>query len=189
MKKSLYGVSILALLILLGGCKSSQDDIKNNIENMMAKPVTIPYNKMLLWTRNSTQNKHPNTQETFKLVVYMDSAHCTECALKRMYLWEDFYNLERKYEGRFKVVFIVQASRNNNAKNIISAFKHYDINYPMYIDSTNIFSSLNPHIPSEDMYHVFLTDKKDSVVLVGNPQVNEKIERRLLEILEGRKDG
>ena len=43
MKKSLYGVSILALLILLGGCKSSQDDIKNNIENMMAKPVTIPY--------------------------------------------------------------------------------------------------------------------------------------------------
>lgn len=175
---------MLSLLFLLGGCKSSQDEIKYNIESMMAKPVTIPYRKMLLWTKDSIQSKNPDTREMFKLVVYMDSAHCTECTLKRMHLWEDFYNIERKYEGRFKVVFIVQASNKSDANVIASAFRHYDIKYPMYIDSTNIFSSLNPHIPSEDMYHVFLTDKNDSVVLVGNPQFNEKIERRLFEILE-----
>lgn len=172
------------MLFLLGGCKSSQDDIKNRIESMMAKPVTIPFSKMLLWTKDSVQPPNSHIHCDYKLVVYMDSTHCTECALKSMHLWEDFYNLEHKYEGRFKVVFIVQASKRSNPTVIASAFRHYDVKYPMYIDSTNIFSSLNPHIPSEDMYHVFLTNKNDSVVLVGNPQFNEKIERRLLEILE-----
>lgn len=186
MRTSLYGLCIFVLLFLLGGCKSSRDEIKEKIEKMMAKPVTIPYSKMLLWLKDSTQVKSPNIHYDFKLVVYMDSTYCTECALKRMHLWNDFYKLERKYEGRFKVVFIVQTSKKSDAKIIASAFRHYGVEYPMYIDSTNVFSSMNPHIPSEDMYHVFLTDKKDSVVLVGNPQFNDNIEKRLLDILEKR---
>lgn len=187
MRTSLYSLCIFFLLSLLGGCQSSRDEIKDKIGNMMAKPVTIPYSKMLLWTKDSIPPKNPHILCDFKLVVYMDSTHCTECTLKGMHLWNDFYKLEHKYEGRFKVVFIVQTSKKSNAQIIASAFQHYGVEYPMYIDSTNVFSSMNPHIPSEDMYHVFLIDKKDSVVLVGNPQFNEKIEKRLLEILENSK--
>lgn len=186
MRTSLYGLCIFFLLFLLGGCQSSREEIKDKIEKMMAKPVTVPYSKMLLWSKDSTQAKSPNLNYDFKLVVYMDSTHCTECTLKRMHLWNDFYKLESKYEGRFKVVFIVQTSKKSNTKALVSAFRRYGVEYPMYIDSTNVFSSMNPHIPSEDMYHVFLADKKDSVVLVGNPQFNEKIEKRLLDILEKR---
>lgn len=187
MKTSLFSLCIFVLLSFLGGCKSSQDDIKNNIESMMAKPVTIPYSKMLLWTKDSICPPNSHIHCDYKLVVYMDSTHCTECALKGMHLWNDFYQMERKYEGRFKVVFIVQTSKKSNAQIIASAFQHYGVEYPMYIDSANVFSSMNPHVPSEDMYHVFLIDKKDSVVLVGNPQFNDKIEKRLLEILENSK--
>lgn len=187
MRTSLFSLCIFVLLSFLGGCKSSQDDIKNNIESMMAKPVTIPYSKMLLWTKDSMQSHNSHIHCDYKLVVYMDSTHCTECALKGMHLWNDFYQMERKYEGRFRLIFIVQASKKSNAQIIASAFQHYGVEYPMYIDSANVFSSMNPHVPSEDMYHVFLTDKKDSVVLVGNPQFNEKIEKRLLEILENSK--
>ena len=99
-------------------------------------------------------------------------------------MWNDFVKLERKYDGHFCVVFIVQASHKNSVEAIISALNHYEVEYPMYVDSASTFSEMNPHIPSEDMYHVFLLDEKDRVVLVGNPLFNSKIENKLLQILE-----
>ena len=168
------------------GCKSPQDEIKGKIEEMMTKPVFVPYNRMLLWTRDSIIHS-PNTNTEYKLVVYTDSAHCTECEMRKIYLWNDFVKLEHKYNGHFRVIFIVQASSKSSVKNIISALNHYEVEYPMYVDSTSTFSKMNPHIPSEDMYHVFLLDEKDSVVLVGNPQFNSKIENKLLQILEKNK--
>lgn len=93
MRTSLYSLYIFFLLSLLGGCQSSRDDIKDKIENMMAKPITIPYSKMLIWTKDSIPPQNPHILCDFKLVVYMDSTHCTECALKGMHLWNDFYKL------------------------------------------------------------------------------------------------
>lgn len=183
MKIAFYSLCLLVSLLLCYGCKSSKDDIRSKIEKMQTKPITIPYSEMLLWTRDST-DRTPNTHTEYKLVVYIDYTHCTECEMKKMYLWDDFVKLEQKYNGRFRVVFIVQASKKSPTKAIASALKHYDVDYTIYIDSTNIFSSVNPHIPSEEMYHVFLLDEKDSVILVGNPQFNSKIENRLLDILE-----
>ena len=150
---------------------------------MMAKHISIPYGQMLFWTKDSIDHS-PNTHTKYKLVVYTDSAHCTECEMKKIYLWDDFVKLERKYDGHFRVIFIVQTSNKSSVEAIISTFNHYKVEYPIYVDSASVFSKRNPHIPSEDMYHVFLLDQKDSVVLVGNPQFNSKIENRLLQILE-----
>lgn len=189
MEKAFCCLCIFVLLFLPGGCKSSRDKVKNKLENMKTKPVYIPYGKMLLWTKDSTQDKCPNRQTEFKLVVYIDSTHCTECALKGMFLWDDYYNLERKYEGFFRVIFIVQTSKRNSTEAIVSALSRYGVEYPMYIDSTCIFSSMNPHVPSEDMYHVFLTDNKNNVLLVGSPLLNSRIEKRILGILDKKING
>ncbi len=183
MKIAFYSLCLLVSLLLCYGCKSSKDDIRSKIEKMQTKPITIPYSEMLLWTRDST-DRTPNTHTEYKLVVYIDSTHCTECELKKMYLWDDFVKLEHKYNGLFRVVFIVQASKKSTSKALTSAFRFHKVEYPMYIDSTSMFSKMNRHIPLENMYHVFLLDKKDSVVLVGNPQFNPEIENRLLQILE-----
>lgn len=51
----------------------------------------------------------------------------------------------------------------------------------MYIDSTNIFKKENPNIPSEEMFHVFLLDENDSIILVGNPLFNTQIEDMLIK--------
>lgn len=42
----------------------------------------------------------------------------------------------------------------------------------------------NNHIPSESLFHTFLINKYDSIVLVGNPVKNRKIKELLNVILE-----
>lgn len=42
----------------------------------------------------------------------------------------------------------------------------------------------NPHIPSEQIFHVFLLDENNDVILVDNPKFNPKVEEMLLAILE-----
>ena len=184
MNRHIYFMSALVLLFLLNGCKDTNDDVMKNLGNMIAKPVLISYNRMKLWTRDSIQTNNTYIQTKFRLVVYMDSVHCTECTLKGMHLWEDFIKLENKYKDRLKVEFLLQPDKRNSVKEIVDALNHYEVKYPIYIDSSYVFSSMNPHIPTEEMYHVFLVDENDSVVLVGNPQFNPDIENRLLGILE-----
>ena len=45
----------------------------------------------------------------------------------------------------------------------------------------------DPHIPSNPLLHSFLLDENDSVLLVGNPVRNKKIEELFFKILEERK--
>lgn len=183
MKISIHCIVLLILLFWVYGCKSPQDDIKDRILEMKAKTVSIPYSQMRLYIRDSVIKK-PNTQAEYKLVVYMDSSHCSECEMKKMHLWDDFVKLEDKYDGRFSVVFIVQTSSNSTFDAIVSALDRYEVEYQIYVDNANVFSKQNPHIPSRKMYHVFLLDEKNNVVFVGNPLLNSDIENSLLLILE-----
>lgn len=43
---------------------------------------------------------------------------------------------------------------------------------------------LNPNIPSESMFHTFLLDENNKVILIGNPMVNKQIEEMLVLIVE-----
>ena len=86
MKISIHCIVLLILLFWVYGCKSPQDDIKDRILEMKAKTVSIPYSQMRLYIRDSVIKK-PNTQAEYKLVVYMDSSHCSECEMKKMHLW------------------------------------------------------------------------------------------------------
>ena len=51
---------------------------------------------------------------------------------------------------------------------------------PVHVDTAGVFIRENPHIPREAVYHTFLLDKDNRVVLVGNPSRSEKIKRNVL---------
>lgn len=152
---------------------------------MKSKTVSIPYSQMKLYVKESVINK-PDAHTELKLVVYIDSFHCSECEMKKIHLWDDFVKLEHKYDGHFKVIFIVQTRKKTTFNDMVSAFCHYEVEYPIYIDSESVFSKQNPHISSENMYHVFLLNENNDVMLVGNPLFNSDIENRLLQIIEQR---
>ena len=102
-----------------------------------------------------------------------------------MYLWKDFVKLEQKYPNKFYIFFIIQSGPNSTYA-LSQNFHYTELNHPVYVDSTNVFIKTNPHIPAEEMFHVFLLNEKDSIVLVGNPLFNPQIEDLLIKQVDDR---
>ena len=42
----------------------------------------------------------------------------------------------------------------------------------------------SPNLPSESMYHTFMLDENNRVILVGNPMLNKQIEYMMLSIVD-----
>jgi len=182
-----FSVSFITLLITFHFCSCTNPASKmaETISEMQSRPVSIPYKQMSCWINDSIQDERPWENADLKLVVYTDSFNCSQCTLKKMYLWKDFVKLEKKYFNRFYIFFIIQSGPNSTYA--LSQNLHYtELNHPVYIDSTNVFIKTNSHIPSEEMFHVFLLNEKDSIVLVGNPLFNPKIEELLLKQVDDR---
>jgi hypothetical protein len=183
MKKILF-LSLLAFaLCIYAGCKSPEEKEKELIEAMQAKPVIIPFSKMSCWINDSLITDRPGEKAEMKLVVYTDSNSCSECTLKRLYLWNDFIKLEPKYNGKYSVIFIFQGSSKIKTSTLTPLFHLSELDHPMYIDSTDALMKMNPHIPANSNFHVFLLDKNDNVVLIGNPQFDSTIEDKFNPII------
>lgn len=181
-----YRLSIIVILLMIfvvSGCRSSEDGVKDKIRRMQSQTVEIPFNKFSCWINDSLQTICPWENADMKLVVYIDSTQCSKCSLKQMYLWDDFVKLENKYKDRFEIFFIMHTN-SVNVQSLASLFHLTQLNHPMYIDCMGAFEKKNPHIPSEQMYHTFLLDEKNNVILVGNPLFNPKVEEMLLTILK-----
>ena len=54
----------------------------------------------------------------------------------------------------------------------------------MHIDSSDIFIKKNPHIPLKGVYHTFLLDENNNVILIGNPINNKKINRLFQKLIK-----
>lgn len=67
----------------------------------------------------------------------------------------------------------------------INAINSYKFDCPVIIDLNYEFKKLNPHIPENYLYHTFLLDTANNVILVGNPTNNGKIMNVLYEKVTG----
>ena len=186
MKKIMFFLSLACMVIVLTGCKSGKDKAENEIRKLMAEKSCLPYSKMSCWINDTVQSVRPCEKAKMKLVVYIDSTECSECALNKMYMWEDFVRMEKEYKSELFLIFIFQTQRNVKPQRLASLFKITELNHPMYIDDKNVFSKSNPDLPTEDSYHVFLLDEDNRVVLVGSPLFNSKIESLLRKEVEQR---
>ena len=143
----------------------------------------MPFQKMSCWINDSAQQVRPWENAKMKLIVYIDSALCTECTLRKLYMWKDFINMEQEYDDDFYIFFIFQPSSKASESALVSKFRLAEINHPMYVDKNGELLKENPHIPSESMCHTFLLNREGNVVLVGEPLFRARIEKRLRDIV------
>jgi len=57
------------------------------------------------------------------------------------------------------------------------------VKIPVFVDSCYAFTRINPFIPHNTIMHTFLLNQNDSIVLVGNPLRNKKIEELVQKII------
>lgn len=113
----------------------------------------------------------------------MDSISCMSCGLKTMHEWDVYVELSDSLEGVFDILFIVSPKHNELGLVKIKVLSE-NFKYPVFIDDKNIFSKINPCIPSEEQFHVFLLDKDNRIILVGNLLKSNKIHNLLIKSMK-----
>lgn len=173
--KPYYYIIICLNLFLLNSCYSKKED---SLLQMMQQPVSLPLFKMI---KISPTNRHllygANDDTTFKLIHYIDSASCSICELKVIYQWDNFI-YKNEVTSSLEYYFIVDA-RKYNKEQLTDALSETYFSQDVYLDSLGVFLKHNTNIPSNRLYHTFLLDKNNNVVLVGNPLNNTYIEELL----------
>ncbi len=173
-------IAFATILILLCCCENKKEEIRHNIEKFKSQPISLSLDKMQLYYK---ADNNDIVEKDLKLIVYVDSTMCSSCYLKSIDRW--YYMLDSLYakSDNFESIFIMSPKKAevNDIKYKLD-FLRFD--YPVYLDSVGIFDANNPHMPKESMYHTFLLDKRNYVLVVGNPLNDKKTSEKILSILD-----
>lgn len=168
---------------LLCACNSQKKELQEKVEKMQSTTINIPYDRMVRWTSDSIKAISPWNKAKLKLVHYVDSAACSTCYLHKVASYELLFQMEKLSNNEFYNIFIVNPDKK--ARKIIELdFIDKKTPQTIFVDSTDVFKEANPNIPSESMYHTFLLDENNKVILVGNPMSNQQVKDMMLSVVE-----
>lgn len=173
---NLYASLILTVHII--GCTHQSN---REIECFAKRPVHVPYQKMDKKVCSMYMD-NLSTGKILRIVNYIDAFDCSTCALSRLAAVEK----EKKDLDELKdvgFVYVIETD-TEKAENVYFAFCNARIEGAVYLDTCHAFLRANPHIPDNPLFHTFVLNEQDSVVLIGDPFKNEKMESLFLKVIE-----
>lgn len=181
-------IAVIIAFFIIGcclfySCDSQKKEVQNKVEEMQSMSIKIPYERMACWTNDSIYAISPWNIAKLKLVHYVDSATCSSCFLHKAATNDFLHRMSALPSNEFFNVFIISPG-DKAKKKLEIAFREKRIPQTIFVDSANVFMEANSNIPPESMYHTFLLDESNNVILVGNPMVNKQIEDMMLAIVE-----
>lgn len=179
--QSLNSLLFVASFMLLISCKGEKEKVKNHVEEMKATPISLSLDQMEC-RRNPIESKN---NSTYRMVVYVDSAECTTCALSKLRFWNPLIKEARDKKIDIDYIFIL-APRTESMDDINMELEITDLQSSIYLDTAYVFKKHNPAIPEETKYHSFLLNNKDRVVFVGSPIDNKKIKNVYYQALNNK---
>lgn len=171
---------ILNIIIILCGflnfaCSSSMEE--EQLRKMHSKPINFNPDEYVCISRLHPKIVDANNE--YELMRYIDARQCTSCSLKQL-----SYTLLDSLPNHVSTTLIVNAERGNIA--LIKRYLYYLLgNMEIYVDTTSRFMRLNPQIPDNTVFHTFLIDQNDSIILIGDPSNNKKIRDLMYGVIDG----
>ena len=165
MKFALIPISIILLL------SCTEHHRKKQIEQLFSTEIILPDTSSLF---NKALDSI-NLNIPAKMVIYFDAETCASCALSRIWEWDEVSHITQASNGKYQTLFIFTPKQKDlsTVKRVFQGM-HME-NKLVYIDDRQDFITNNPTIPEDAMFHTFLLDRKNKIVLVGNPVHNEKL--------------
>lgn len=172
-------VFCLFLMLFISCNKVREKDIMDKIDKMKSERIVIPFDKFSCYYSNILNDSIYHEHE-YKYFFFSDSNECASCTITSLYDYIEYITKGRKEKLGFYFIF---SPKSKDLVKVRNKILHSNIKYPVYIDAGNFFEKENRHIPHESMFHHFLINQHDSVVLVGNPVKKPKINNLLNNIL------
>ena len=171
--------SIIAGLLLCVACAENNENkkkLEGKINSFKQTAINLPDNML---AQNCDENTPADTgllRRPLKMIVYLNNEGCQNCkmqSLSHIYM----FMLENEAFKNFAVIIILNPVDVEEAKKTLA-----DMNFKrtVFFDLDGSFERLNPHLPAEELFHTFLMNEKNEVILVGNPVHNEKLKKLYL---------
>lgn len=167
---------VCAMELASAGCDGRRGGIKDTIAEMREHPVALPLDRMRCRYGGSDTVVRDSVKPVLRMVVYLDSAYCTPCALDRMRRWNGLIADAARYKGRLRYVFIA-APRPEQTEDTYFSIDDSQLDSPVYVDTAYAMRSANPNLPDGNEYHSFLIDAEGNVLFVGNPLSGESLKK------------
>lgn len=160
---------ILAINVLLSCSKNNGDN--EDLQKLYGSTIVIPKSATIYDSVHE-----PNLTTKCKIIVYYNSNGCTDCKLQELSHWKirlrDIEELSKKDSLNVSFVFVfnpgMAIDKLNRSLNI------HKLKTIVLIDTEGEFET-NNSLPKNELYHTFLLDSTNKVVLIGTPTNNDKL--------------
>ena len=165
---ALHIVFAISTILLLYSCTDNQ--LVKSIQQFKGQQITIPADLHTVWKGRDTLLSG-FTQVPVKFVVWVDSLNCASCKVNSMREWNDVVKYADSLAQWFNIIFLFTPKKKDLNK-VNTALRANRFDYPIFIDRNADFVKQNPRLPKQQQLHIFLLDKDNRVILVGNPLRN-----------------
>ena len=172
-------LNILLLITcwILTSC-ANNNEMEAEIKKIISKPIIIPIEEMHFVSKDIIKNRFANDSE-YKLIIYSDTSMCSPCQFRMLFEWNKLEYLEKDSLVDFYFIF-----RTNNLKELKQLYFDSYLEHYIFADTNGIFNYKNPQIPHNPLFHCFLTNQDNEIVLIGNPLKNEDINKLMQQIIK-----
>ena len=168
---------ILLLTIFLSACQDKQKEIITLlVKEWQGKQILFPENMVFTRFASDTTNFVIPTSD-YKVLVFVDSLGCTSCKLQ-LSRWKEFIRYTDSISQKnIPFLFFFQF---DDQWEIHSLLIRENFDKPICLDRSDSLNRLN-HFPKDIRFQVFLLDKNNKVVVIGNPVHNPNVKELYLE--------
>ena len=168
---------ILLLTIFLSACQDKQKEIITLlVKEWQGKQILFPENMVFTRFASDTTNFVIPTSD-YKVLVFVDSIGCTSCKLQ-LSRWKEFIRYTDSISQKnIPFLFFFQFYYQWE---IHSLLIRENFDKPICLDRSDSLNQLN-HFPKDIRFQVFLLDKNNKVVVIGNPVHNPNVKELYLE--------
>lgn len=184
--KTKHTITLLLFLFSIIACDSNKK-IKTDMQKLQSKKIDLCIDSMQYYVSKPKCGEEIDSSllytSNMALVIYSDTSVCSSCTVKGMYRWfEILDNIKEEY-GNFVKVYFIFSPLKKDINELKISLKTSLFEYPVFIDTANVFSRHNKHLPNDKRMHSFLLDKERNVVLVGSPLNNISIRELFYQIV------
>ena len=184
MKNLLFILSIVTIFVCSCKDNKKREDAAKIVNEWIGKEIRFPENVPCFVSGKDTVTELCSEQfkKEFKILLYVDSAGCSDCRLK-LFEWKQLMvEADSLFGGKVGFLLFFQPK---DIKEMSYSFAKYRFDYPVFMDTKGAINSLN-RFPQETQYQCFLLDKNNKALMIGNPVANPRIWELYKELITKR---
>lgn len=121
-----------------------------------------------------------DTLKHYKFIVYYDSLDCSSCRINNLSDLLPIYGMADTSNFTPMTIF---SPRRDNIEDVRMQLFMANYDFPIYLDVSGNFSTMNKCIPDDSRFHYFLISDEGIPLVVGNPITHEIIFTLMTKII------